>query len=89
MSKSETADGDGLTGCADDNSPLGVAIGQMMTLSNQISPSRQQVIEWFQERFENTLRIAAEKTDREDREGWLLDAEYYSAALKLIRGSAS
>lgn len=39
---------------------------------------------WFQERYENSLRIAATKADT-DRRGWLEDAAFYAAALELLK----
>lgn len=43
-------------------------------------PSRAEILAWMTERWENCLRIAAYKTGV-DRQGWLEDATYFSAAI--------
>jgi hypothetical protein len=37
-----------------------------------------------QERLDNCIRIAAEKTDPDDRAGWLEDASYFRAILSVL-----
>lgn len=41
------------------------------------------VLEWAEERYENTLRLAAEKTGS-DRDGWLEDAAYWHRIVEMI-----
>ncbi len=41
------------------------------------------VLEWVQERYDNCVRIAAEKTGS-DKAGWLADAAYFHAICQLL-----
>jgi len=40
---------------------------------------------WLQERFDNCMRFADEKTDPTDKAGWLADARYFSRAIELLK----
>jgi hypothetical protein len=42
--------------------------------------------EWMHERYDNCVRIAAQKEGDEKR-GWLEDAEYFAAALRALAKS--
>jgi hypothetical protein len=41
------------------------------------------VIEWLRERYDNCVRIAAQKNG-DDQIGWLVDAAYFRAAIEII-----
>lgn len=40
---------------------------------------------WLQERYDNCIRIAGQKTG-DDRKGWMEDADYFHAALAHLQG---
>ena len=42
--------------------------------------------EWLQERYDNCVRIAAQK-DGEEKRGWLVDAQYFDRALRALAKS--
>lgn len=46
------------------------------------------VTAWLTERLENCHRHARTKTDK-DREGWLEDAAFFAASIRLIEGESS
>ena len=41
------------------------------------------LMEWLEERYQNTLRIAKTKSGL-DRDGWLEDAEYFKQAMEAL-----
>jgi hypothetical protein len=44
-----------------------------------------ELVEWLRERYDNCIRIAAQKTG-DDKEGWLDDAAYFRWAIETILG---
>lgn len=57
--------------------------------SNDIpARSGQELIEWLRERYDNCIRIAAQKTG-EERDGWLEDAAYFNAAICALASKSS
>lgn len=42
------------------------------------------LLDWLQERYDNCLRIAAQKTG-EDQKGWLDDAHYFNLAIAMLQ----
>ncbi len=45
--------------------------------------TQQEVLEWVRERYDNCIRIAAQKTGPE-KAGWLTDAAYFEAIARFM-----